>query len=116
VAHRGLTERLADDHRIVLSGVSAAAAHRARLTALGVLEAYVRAGDLAALIHEYALAEPSPGVAENVLLRIPVSKWPFEEGERIAGRAVVAVDLIDTGDERSVRAARRLLALQRSAR
>jgi hypothetical protein len=111
-----VTKRQADDYRVVLSGVSAAAAHGAGLTALGVLEAYVRAGDLAALIHEYALAGPSPGVAVNVLLRVPAPRWPFAEGERIAGRAVVAVDLIDAGDERSVRAGRRLLALQPSAR
>ena len=116
VAHRGLTERLANDRRIVLGGVSAAAAHRARLTVLGTFEGYVRADDLTALIDEYALARPSPGVSANVLLRVPLPNWPFEESERIASRPAVAVDLIDAGDERSVRAGRRLLALQASAR
>ncbi len=116
VAHRGLTERLANDRRIVLSGVSAAAAHRARLTALGALEGYVQDDDLAALIHEYALAQPSGGVGANVLLRVPVPRWPFEASERIASRPVVAVDLIDAGDERSIRAGRRLLALHEPAR
>jgi excisionase family DNA binding protein len=111
VAHRGLTERLTKDRRIVLSGVSAAVAHRARLTALGAVEGYVRADDLAALIDEYALAQPSPGVGANVLLRVPVPRWPFEEGERLASLPVVAVDLIDAGDEGSVRAGRGLLAV-----
>jgi excisionase family DNA binding protein len=116
VAHRGLTERLANDHRIVLSGVSATVAHRARVTALGALEGYVRADDLAALIDEFALAQPSPGVGANVLLRVPVPKWPFGGDQRIASRPVVAVDLIDAGDERSVRAGRGLLAARALAR
>lgn len=116
MVHRGLTQRLANDRRIVLSGVSAAAAHRARLTALGALEGYVRADDLAALIDEYALAQPSARVGANVLLRVPVPRWQFEESERIASWPVVAVDLMDAGDERSIRAGRRLLAPHRSAR
>ena len=40
----------------------------------------------------------------------PRALWPFREGERIAPRAFIAADLIDDGDERSVRAGRALLA------
>ena len=109
VVHRGLIERVASDPRIVLGGVSAASNYRADLVALEEVEGYVRADDLERLISDYALMPPSAGARANVLLRVPVPRWPFEEGERIASRGVVAVDLIDAGDERSVRAGRKLL-------
>ena len=110
VIHRGLIERVATDPRIVLGGVSAASNYRADLVALEEIEGYVRAEDLERLIGDHALLLPSVGVRVNVLLRVPVPRWPFEEGERIASRGVVAVDLIDAGDDRSVRAGRKLLA------
>ena len=110
VVHRGLSERLANDSRLVLGGVSAASHYRADLVALEEVEGYVRAEDLARLISDYALVPPSAGVRANVLLRVPAPGWPFDEGEQIASRAIVAVDLIDAGDERSVRAGRKLLA------
>jgi hypothetical protein len=110
VVHRGLIKRLAKDPRLVLGGVSAASRYRADLVALEEVEGYVRAEDLERLIADFALMPPSAGARANVVLRVPVSRWPFEEGERIASRAVVAVDLIDAGDERSVRAGRKLLA------
>ena len=110
VVHRGLNGRLANDSRLVLGGASAASHYRADLVALEEVEGYVRAEDLEQLISEYALMPPSAGARANVLLRVSVPGWLFEEGERIASRAVVAVDLIDAGDERSVRAGRKLLA------
>ena len=109
VVHRGLQDRIGDDPRLVLGGVSAASHHRADLIALGDLEGYVRAEDLSGLVRDYALAPPSSGVRANVVLRVPHPGWPFDEGQRIAGAPVVAVDLIDAGDERSVQAGRGLL-------
>lgn len=110
VVHRGLSGRLAHDSRLVLGGASAASDYRADLVALEEVEGYVRAEDLQQLVSDYALMPLSAGASANVLLRVPVPVWPFEEGERIASRAVVGVDLIDAGDERSVRAGRKLLA------
>ncbi len=110
VVHRGLIERVVNDPRIVLGGISAAPNHRADLVAVEDVEGYVRAEDLEPLVSDYVLMPPSAGARANVLLRVPVSRWPFEEGERIASRGVVAVDLIDAGDERSVWAGRKLLA------
>lgn len=109
VVHRGMQDRLSSDPRLVLGGVSAASHHRADLVALGAVEGYVRVGDLKGLVREFALASPSSDVPANVVLRVPVSGWPFDEGQRIASRAVVAMDLIDAGDERSIKAGRRLL-------
>ena len=110
VVHRGLRDRLANDPRLVLGGVSAASHYRAELVALDEVEGYVQSEDLDRLISDYALLPPAAGARANVLLRVPVPRWPFEEGERIASRPVVAMDLIDAGDERSVRAGRKLLA------
>lgn len=109
VAHRGVRDRLNDDPRLVLAGVSAASHYRAALVALDELEGYVRAEDLEELVREYALAAPAGGARANVVLRVPAPDWPFDEGQRIASRPVVAMDLIDAGDERSVRAGRGLL-------
>ena len=109
VVHRGLIERVASDPRIVLGGISAALHYRADLVALDEVEGYVRADDLGSLVGDYALMPPSADARANVLLRVSVPRWPFEESVRIASRGVVAVDLIDAGDERSVRAGRRLL-------
>lgn len=115
VVHGGLLKRLVKDPRVVLGGVSAASHYRANLVALEEVEGYVRAEDLEQLVSEYALMPPSAGATANVLLRVPVPGWPFENDERIASRAVVGVDLVDAGDERSVRAGRTLLADLRPA-
>jgi excisionase family DNA binding protein len=109
VVHRGLRDRLAGDRRVVLGGASAASHHGADLISLGEVEAYVRAEDLESLVRDYALVPPSAGARANVVFRIPVPGWPFDGGERVAGPAVVAMDLVDAGDERSVRAGRQLL-------
>jgi hypothetical protein len=55
------------------------------------------------------LRPPGEGDTADVVLRVPVPVWPFPEGERYAPRLVVAADLREAGDERSVRAARNLL-------
>ncbi|MCB0872936.1 MAG: helix-turn-helix domain-containing protein [Thermoleophilia bacterium] len=110
VVHRGMLDRLGNDPRVVLGGVSAAAHHNADLVSLEELEGYVREGDLEGVISDYALVSPPGGVRANVVLRVPVPDWPFEKDQRVASASVVAVDLVDARDERSVRAGRALLA------
>jgi len=109
-AHPGLLGQLAADPRLLASGVSAAGRYRADIIALGELEAYVRAEDIESIEHEYALREPRDGVRPNVVLRTPQPDWPFRDGVEAAPLLVVAADLLDAGDERSVRAARELFS------
>lgn len=106
-AHPGILARMVDDSDLVLSGVSAAGHHNADLIALGLVEAYVNADSLDHLRRRYALDDVNAS-QENVLLRVP-SPWPFDEGVKFAPPAVVAIDLIDAGDDRSMRAGRELL-------
>ncbi|MEW6582932.1 MAG: helix-turn-helix domain-containing protein [Actinomycetota bacterium] len=109
-AHSGVLGRIADDDRLVRAGVTGALNYGADVIALELIEGYVRPGDLDPLAAAYALQVASEG-RENVILRVPIGNWPFEGGARVAPRAVVAVDLIDSGDDRSVRAGHRLLDL-----
>jgi excisionase family DNA binding protein len=109
IAHPAALRRVADDPRLVLSGVSAAAHHGADIIALDDVEAYVREGDLGKVRRGQGLRPPAQGDVANVLLRVPRPEWPFAPGDRYAPRLVVAADLLDAGDERSVRAARALI-------
>ena len=79
----------------------------ADLIALDRVEAYIHNDDLEKFVSRHALREVSEG-RENVLLRVPPD-WPFDPGARVAPPAVVAVDLVDAADQRSVRAGRDLL-------
>ena len=108
VAHRSVLDRLADDGRLVLGGVSAAVEYGADLIAVDQFEAYVSSEDLKPLLKEYGLLSASAGLKANVLMRVPRPDWPFHEELHVAPPLVVAADLLDAGDERSVRAARAL--------
>lgn len=110
VAHPAALRRLEDDPRIVLGGVSAAGHHGADVIAVGRLEGYVRADELDDVRRTYALRRPADGERANLVLRVPAPAWPFADGERYAPRPVVAADLREAGDERSIRAARGLFA------
>ena len=107
-AHPAALERIARDDRVVLGGVAAAAHHHANLAGGGLVEFYVREQDASEIEREFALRRVAAAEA-NLKLRIPNGLWPFRKEERIAPRAFVAVDLIDDGDERSVRAGHALL-------
>ena len=107
-AHPAALERIARDDRVVLGGV-AAAHHHANLAGGGLVELYVRGQDASEIEREFALRRVAAAEA-NLKLRIPRALWPFREGERIAPSAFTAADLVDDGDERSVRAGRALLA------
>jgi excisionase family DNA binding protein len=109
VAHPAALRRLEDDPRIVLGGVSAAPHHGADVIAVDRVEGYVRTDDLDDVRTAYALRPPADGEGASVVLRVPAPAWPFPEGERYAPRRVVAADLREAGDDRSVRAARGLL-------
>lgn len=109
-AHTAALPRLVDDRRLVLSGVSAAGHYGADIVAVDQVEAYVRSEDLEPMRREYALRDPAPGATANVTLRVPRPTWPFSDRHPIAPQLVVAADLLDARDERSVRAARALLA------
>lgn len=104
-AHPGVLDALSSDVRVVVGGVRAASVHGADLIGLSGVELYALREDAAALIGEYAL-RPARDDA-NVVLRV-ASRLPASIS-RLASPAVAALDLLDAGDERSVRAARRLL-------
>ena len=104
-AHPGVLDALSGDERLVIAGAQAAFRHGADLIGISGLELYAVRGDLDALSREYAL-RPAQDDA-NVILRL-ASRLPAASG-RIASAAVAAFDLLDAGDERSVRAARQLL-------
>ena len=74
----------------------------------GPLEFYVRGSDVRDLQREFGLREVD-GADANLVMRVPNDIWPFRPGDRIVPSVVLAVDLIDRRDGRSVRAGRALL-------
>lgn len=99
--------KIAADDRFVRSGVSAAEDHDVDLIAPGVVEGYLPKEHLAKLSYEHALRAVSEDSA-NIIVRAVDGLWPFKS-ERVAPQAVVAVDLIDSVDQRSRRAGSELL-------
>jgi hypothetical protein len=108
-AHPAALARIADDARVVQGGEAAAEHHHADLLGGAHVELYAREEDVSGLERDFAL-RPVAAADANLKLRIPNGVWPFRPGERIAPRTFIAADLIDDGDERSVRAGRALLA------
>ena len=101
--HPSVLPRLANEPNLILSGVSAAAEHRADILASDFLEAYIPLSEAESIARRYALV--SNAERSNIVLRIVEdSVWPFASGDRIAPRAVVAVDLLESEDDRSRRA------------
>lgn len=102
-AHPGVLGRLANLPVLVRTGVSAAVELGADLLVAEAFEGYVRASDLDGLVGQFALEGQAD--RSNVLLRVvDDSVWPFEAGQRVAGRAVVALDLFESDDPRTSRA------------
>ena len=101
--HPSVLRRLANEPSLVLSGVSAAAEHRADVLASDFLEAYIPLSRVQGIVRRYALnSDPE---RPNIVLRVVEdSIWPFASGDRVAPRAVVAVDLLESEDDRSRRA------------
>lgn len=103
---RALQKIVADD-KFIRSGVSAVDDHQVDLVAPGVVEGYLPRERLAKLSYEHALREVSENAA-NLIVREVDQHWPFKS-DRVAPEAVVAVDLIDSADQRSRRAGSELL-------
>lgn len=105
--HRSVPSRLEHDRRLVRGGASSGLAgiiHGDRF------EGYVRADELGELVDRYAL-EPADSEG-NVILRVVSSgEWRLEPAQRVAPVPVVAFDLIEAGDDRSIEAG--LLMLER---
>ena len=93
---------------IVASGVSALDPHNVDLVVVAQAEAYIRESELASLIDDFALDDAAD--RPNVQLRVVDDEyWPFEPGQRHAPLPVLAVDLLDSADERSRRAGQELI-------
>ena len=106
--HPAVLDRLHEAPCVVRGGSSAAFEHAAEIVVLDRFEGYVKAADLAELVSRFGL----DGNAErpNVLLRsVGESVWPFAPDQQFASRAVLAVDLLESGDPRSRRAGAALL-------
>ena len=99
--------KIVADGRFVRSGVSAAEDHNVDLSVPSVVEGYLPKDRRAKFSYEHALQEVSEGSA-NLILRSVEDLWPFKS-DRVAPKAVVAVDLIDSADQRSRRAGSKLL-------
>jgi len=99
-SHRSVPAQLVANSRIILGGVSAGFAG---VIAAGECEGYVREDEFTGIVDRYLL-EPSEADA-NVLLRVvPLQEWRFQPTQHVASSAVVAFDLLDAGDPRSVEA------------
>ena len=107
--HPSLLSRLADDGRLVRSGASVRSRH-VDLVALDAVEGYVRREDLDGLIDAYGLHRAARA---NVVLRVPPGGLFVFGDEPDTPWPVIAVDLIDAGDDRSVRAAHELFERSR---
>ena len=112
-AHPSDLARLANEPDLVRTGVSAAEDVGADIVAPGVFEAYARATRLDSIRKHYLLQESSN---PNGLLRVVNEPWPFPAGAQTAPASAVALDLLDSPDERTRRAGRQLLrTLERQA-
>jgi len=97
--HPGVLDRLGAGCEVVRTGISAVAEHGVDLVVTHGFEGY----DLGGLEDRFGLDDQS--VRPNVLLRVvDDSVWPFQPGQVAAGRAVVAVDLVESEEPRSRRA------------
>ena len=101
-AHPGDLARLASEPGVVRTGVSAADELDFDIAAPGVFEAYVAGKRLPALQKKYLL-EPSP--TPNVILHVVDGTWPFEPDRTIAPQLIASLDLLDSDDDRTRRAA-----------
>lgn len=107
-AHPGTRDRIAVRPGVVRTGASASPEHGLGIVGSGPLDAYLRDGDLQAIRDAFVLEERS--VRPNVMLRVvDDGLWPFPEGATVAPPAVVAVDLLESQDERSRRVGTELL-------
>jgi excisionase family DNA binding protein len=105
-AHPSDLRRLVAEPSLVRTGVSAAPDVGADLVAADEVEGYVSVDDMARLREKFFLEESRK---PNVLLRVLQPPWPFPPDTRVAPATAVALDLLDSTDERTRRAGRELL-------
>ena len=106
--HPSAIARIAARTGIVRTAASASREHHLGLVGGTDLEAYIRRSDLQQLIDD----EPAEERTDlwNLLLRVVEDHvWPFPPGAEFAPRAVVAVDALESEDERVKRAGAELL-------
>lgn len=108
-AHPSVLDRLAKAPAVVRGGIRAAVECGADLVVVDEFEGYVRASGLEELVSQFGLDDQA--ARPNVLLRVvDDAVWPFPPGQVVAGRAAVAVDLLESDDPRSRRAGAELMA------
>lgn len=106
--HPSVVSRLRNESQLVLAGASAAPQVGADLLPGDEVDAYIRESNLQSVVKRYALSSRAEN--KNVVLRsVDDVCWPFAENERVASPAIVAVDLLESRDERSRRAAAALI-------
>jgi excisionase family DNA binding protein len=103
--HPSLLERLADDARVVRSGVSARSV-AVDVLALDQVEGYVSVDAWPGLVADYGVLEAA---RSNVRFRVPPAGLFVVGDSGEAPWPVVAVDLFEAGDDRSRRAALQLV-------
>ena len=108
-AHPAAVPRITERDGVVRTAASAAPDHDLALGGGGPLDAYVRAGELAALLEEVPMEEGAD--PHNVRLRtVPDACWPFTPGAAAAPLPIVAVDLAESPNARERRLGAELLA------
>jgi hypothetical protein len=97
---------IADEPRLVLTGMSTAGVHEFDIVAPDALEAYLPASELRGLMRKYFL---EPSARPNITFRVVHGAWPFPPELRIAPRVIAALDLLDNNDARASRAGKQAL-------
>lgn len=109
--HPAAIERLREDGAVQPGGSSAAPYYEADIAASDELEAYVKADDAGRLVERLHLER---SMAPNLVLHVVPGPWPFGSVAQpvpgVVPPLVVALDLLESADERSRRAGKNLLA------
>ena len=106
--HPATRDRIALQPGVVRTAASASLEHHLGIVGSGPLEAYVAHSDLLAIREVFAMEERSERA--NLIFRVVEDDlWPFPHEPEVAPLAVVAVDLLESEDERSRRAGADLL-------
>ena len=109
--HPSVLVQLGESPNVVRGGISAAAEVGADILAPGEFEGYVSGRHISGLISKFGMDEHA--ARPNVVLRVVDDlAWPFEPGQKVASRSVVAVDLVESDDPRSRRAGMSLLVAE----
>lgn len=108
--HPGALDRLRADPRLSLSGRDAAVVHHADIVLGDNVDAYVHAAIVGDVYEDFGLISARRQDANVVLRAITYEPAQQLVSEPIVPALLLALDLIDAGDERSVRAGRALIA------